>query len=101
MFCLEMYFRKIKLGITSKRFCACNNENGIMSFRMQSINQILMLSITYFSLRGICCNFCLLTLLFNSKNKPLSDTYISFLQIEITLISICLIKAIQRKKRRL
>ena len=95
MFCLEMYFRKIKLGITSKRFCACNNENGIMSFRMQSINQILMLSITYFSLRGICCNF-LLTLLFNSKNKRF--TYISFLQIEITLISICLIKAIQRKK---
>ena len=73
MFCLEMYFRKIKLGITSKRFCACNNENGIMSFRMQSINQILMLSITYFSLRGICCNFCLLTLLFNSKNKPFNE----------------------------
>ena len=74
MFCLEMYFRKIKLGITSKRFCACNNENGIMSFRMQSINQILMLSITYFSLRGICCNFCLLTLLFNSKNKRFIST---------------------------
>ena len=73
MFCLEMYFRKIKLGITSKRFCACNNENGIMSFRMQSINQILMLSITYFSLRGICCNFCLLTLLFNSKNKRFTN----------------------------
>ena len=74
MFCLEMYFRKIKLGITSKRFCACNNENGIMSFRMQSINQILMLSITYFSLRGICCNFCLLTLFLNSKNKRFIST---------------------------
>ena len=94
MFCLEMYFRKIKLGITSKRFCACNNENGIMSFRMQSINQILMLSITYFSLRGICCNFCLLTLLFNSKNKLFNE---ALRLIEITLILISLMKAIQRE----
>ena len=96
MFCLEMYFRKIRLGITSKRFCAYNNKNGILSFRMQGINQILMLSITHYSIGGVFRNFCLLILLFDFQNKRFID--ISFLHIEMTLISLCLMMAIQSTK---